>query len=53
MRLEEEQEIINLKAFIDEVEKENFEKIKDGLIRKAHYTPTIPSLNNYEVVLNG
>ena len=53
MRLEEEQEIINLKAFIDEVEKENFEKTKAKLARKAHYIQNISSLNNYEVCING
>ena len=53
MKLEEEQEILNLKALIDERGEENFEKIKAKLIRKAHYIPTIPFLNNYEVALNG
>ena len=53
MRLEEQQEIINLKAFIDEVEKENFEKTKVKLIRKAHCTSNISFFNNYEVSING
>ena len=53
MKIEVEQEIINLKSLIEDREEEAFERTKAKLARKSHYILKSVQVNNCGVYVNG